>query len=98
MSELKIKQTLSATYAVDNSNEENREYAIHANVTVRSGAVSNIEAGEVQTLQGDVLANFSVYNGSLSLNFVRAQDSETQISVLNAINSFKDSASTIGTI
>lgn len=90
MGNIKINRVVSASYEVNNQTEESRQYDITAVAKVQNGQLANIEAGAVSTAMGGVVANFSVYNGGLSVSFSGNQQSASQVALLNAINGFKE--------
>lgn len=90
MDNFKIEKLISATYAINNSTDANRSFAISAEVSVANGSVQNIQNGKVTEL-GEATerryADFSDY-GSLSSSIYDTPANVTREDVFGAISDF----------
>ena len=90
MDNFKIEKLISATYAINNSTDANRSFAISAEVSVANGTVNSIQNGKVTEL-GEATerryADFSDY-GSLSSSIYDTPADVTREDVFGAISDF----------
>ena len=90
MGNFKIEKHISATYAINNSTDANRSFAISAEVSVANGTVKNIQNGKLTRLGEDAerrYADFSDY-GSLSSSIYDTPADVTREDVFGAISDF----------
>lgn len=62
-------------------------YKVLADVNVQGETIGNMENGEVRTLAGAAVANWSKY-GSLNVNFSQKLEEPGQVDILQLINDF----------
>lgn len=79
-----MKKIVSATYAIDNSNDSARQYDISAEVAVKDGRVSNIANGSVKDSDGTPVADFDKH-GNLRCSVYPETE---RVEVFTAINKF----------
>lgn len=87
MDKFQIKNLIAATYAINNSTDANRSFAISAEVSVANGTVNSIQNGKVDAMDDDAprhIADFSDY-GSLASSIY---DTVNREGIFGAISDF----------
>lgn len=90
MNNFKIDKLIAATYAVDNSSDADRAFAIRAEVNTSNGVVQSISNGKVEGLDEDAPQRYADFNdyGSLSSSIYDASSNVSREDIFSAISNF----------
>lgn len=88
----------SASLRVNNRNDENREYDIVCAVEIdNSGNLLRVTEGNINSLSGQNVASFNVYDPYQGLSVTFRVPAAEQADALAAINAFIESAKALAT-
>ena len=89
MDKFQIEKLISATYAINNSTDANRSFAISAEVSVANGTVNSIQNGKVDGF-GEPPKHYADFNdyGSLSSSIYDTYSDVRREDIFSAISNF----------